>query len=69
LSLIVLRADVKMTNKISIVLVRGILIALVIGATAGYSVRANEQSTLMADLEKTKERKSMHEQETNRLPP
>jgi len=63
LSLIVLRADVKMSNKISIVLVGGILIAVVIGAMTGYFVRANEQSTLMADLEKAKESKSMLEQE------
>jgi hypothetical protein len=52
-----------MSNKISIVLVGGILIALVIRAMAGYFVRANEQSTLMADLERAKESKSMLEQE------
>ena len=52
-----------MSNKISIILVGGILIALVIGAMTGYFVRANEQSTLMADLERAKESKSIIEQE------
>lgn len=53
----------KMPNKTSVILLSAVLVAVIVGATAGYFVRANEQSALMSELEKAKESKAMLEEE------
>lgn len=52
-----------MSSKFSATTIGAILIALIIGAAAGYLVLASELSTLQADLQKAKEGKAMLEEE------
>lgn len=52
-----------MSTKASAILVGAVLVALILGATAGFLARANEQSTLLSELERTKESKAMLEEQ------